>query len=299
MHLRIFDHMATLLYKAMLTFNLLLQEANLDPKDVYLVRHKDTRVAKGLLRARGSSPYELWQTHRDKFQCYQQIQAEDCFRKRNWIAAFVVTPWDETLFAGIYRKRGLGPLPEQLLECPVSGLPVANETHLYYDLVPDERLQDWAGRLTIEWGDGFRAWIQKADSKDSGDKRILEIRKTDHQPPFPGYREFRLDIAGILSIWPSWQEHLKNCKGIYLLSCKDHGEQYVGKADGQDGFWGRLCQYAASGHGGNEGMKPHRTSGYTVTILEALAAPMPGELDRLETLWKIKLSTQKWGLNQN
>jgi hypothetical protein len=283
----------------MLSFNLLLQQANLDARNVYLVRHKDTRIAKGLLRSRGSSPYNLWLTQKEKFECYQRLQCEDCFRKRNWIAAFVVTPEDETLFAGMYRKGGIGKLPDELRECPVSGKPVGNETHLYYDLAQDDLLSEWIGRLTIDWGGGFRSWIQNADSKESGDKKILEIRKDFQEPPFPGYREFHRDIAGIERIWPSWRSQLKNCKGIYLLTCKDTGKQYVGKADGEDGFWGRFCQYAETGHGGNEGMKPHQTSGYVVTILEALVTPALGDIDRLEVIWKEKLGSRIWGLNKN
>ena len=109
---------------------------------------------------------------------YQRIQGEDCFSKRNWIAAFVVTPGDETLFAGIYRKLGIGKLPSQLQEYPASGKPVSDETHYYYDLALDDRLSDFVGRLTIEWGDGFRAWIQKADSKLPETKRLSKSEKT-------------------------------------------------------------------------------------------------------------------------
>jgi hypothetical protein len=36
-----------------------------------------------------------------------------------------------------------------------------------------------------------------------------------------------------------------------------------------------------------------------VTILEVLATPEPGELDRLEALWKKKLGSREWGLNKN
>jgi hypothetical protein len=283
----------------MLTFNLLLKQAKLNPKDVYLVRHKDTRIARSLLRSRGSSPYELWIMQRGKFECYQQLQSNDCFRRRKWIASFVVTPANETLFVGMYRKRGLAKFPRLIRECPVSGKPVSAQSHLYYDLIRAELLDNLAGKLTIEWGKGFRAWIQAADSRVSGDKKILAIRTSIHEDPFPGYREFRLDIGKIRSIWPSWQEKLRHCKGIYLLTCRDHGEQYVGKADGDDGFWGRLCQYADNRHGGNEGMKPHQTSGYTVSILEALGTAMQEELDRLEWVWKEKLGTRIWGLNKN
>jgi hypothetical protein len=283
----------------MLTFNLALKQVNLDPGDVYLVRHKDTRIRKALLRSRGSSPYNIWATQRDKFECYQRLQSSPCFGRRNWIASFVVTPANETLFVGIYMKRGVARFPSSLKECPVSGRPVNTKTHLYYDLARTDLLEDWAGRLTIHWGEGFRAWIQKADAKPSGDKRIHSIRASLHEDPFPGYREFHLDVQKLRSIWPSWQEKLRVCKGIYLLTCNDHGEQYVGKADGDGGLWGRLCQYADRPDGGNQGMKPHQTSGYTVSILEALGTAMPEELDRLEGVWKEKLGTRIWGLNRN
>lgn len=282
-----------------LTFNLLLREAGLDPKNVYLVRHKDTRIAKGVLRTRGSSPYQLFRTQPEKFEVYQQLQGKQCFGKRDWLASFVVAPRDETLFVGIYRKCGCGKPPKQLQECPVSGSPVYDNKHFYYDLAQDDRLSELKGRLVIAWGEGFRAWIQNADSKDSGDKKVLEIRKVEHEPEFPGYREFNENISEIPNIWPSWQSHLAKCKGIYLLTCKDHGKHYVGKADGEDGFWGRFNQYATTGDGGNEGMKPHKTSGYRVTILEASATPMSGELDQLEKLWKLKLGSREWGLNKN
>ena len=49
----------------------------------------------------------------------------------------------------------------------------------------------------------------------------------------------------------------------------------------------------------DEGMKKHSTSGDTATILEAVATPTLGELDRLESLWKDKLGSRKWGLNEN
>lgn len=33
------------------------------------------------------------------------------------------------------------------------------------------------------------------------------------------------------------------------------GKLYVGKADGEDGIWGRWLSYAATVHGGNVGLK--------------------------------------------
>lgn len=277
----------------MLTFNLLLKEAGIDPKDVYLVRHKDSRAQRQTL-------YSAYKKDLEQFETYQKLQSKDCFGKRPIIASFIAAPADRTLFIGLYANRGHDEFPEALRECPITGVPVGPATQIFYRLEPDPRLDEFKEKLTIEWGKGYRSWVQNADSRESGDKRILELHLDVREEPFPGYREFRLDdIADIQSIWPSWQQALSQSKGIYLLTCKDHGELYVGKADGDEGFWGRFCSYAATGHGGNEGMKAHATSGYSATILEALSTPTQGEIDDLETLWKDKLGSRKWGLNKN
>src|SRR5208283_4893301 len=142
--------------------------------------------------------------------------------------------------------------------CPVTKRPVSDMDYIFYILDRDEKLADLAGRLMINWGNGYLAWIQRADVVE--EKTIIEIRKDRvRDEEFPGYRAFQWSIAEIQSIWPSWQDALCRSKGIYLLTCKDTGKQYVGKADGEDGFLGRFLCYADTGHGGNEGMKKHRT----------------------------------------
>ncbi len=280
--------------RSLLTFNLLLQRAGLDPKQVYLLRHQDKRISRKLVRSR--STFELWRDHREKFETYQKLQAKDRFSKRTFLASFVVTPspQNETLFVGIYEIHSAGKPPSILINDPVSGTEVSK--HFYYDLRHNNLLEGFEGKLTIEWGRGFLSWCQKADS---GDKRIIEIRQETKEEPFPGFRGFLKNIDEIPSLWPTWIRQLRNAKGIYLLTCKGCGKQYVGKADGDDGFYGRFCQYAEDSHGGNLDMKEHKTTGYSVAILEVNSTPDPSELDRLETLWKLKLGTKEWGLNKN
>ncbi len=282
--------------KSLLTFNLLLRQAGIDPKQVYLLRHQDKRISRKLVWSR--STFEVWRDHREKFETYQKLQAKDRFSKRTFLASFVVTPppQNETLFVGIYEIRGVGKPPTTLIEDPVSGATV--NKHFYYDLRHTGLLEGFQGKLTIDWGKGFLSWCQKADSSD---KRITEIRREIKEEPFPGFRGFLKNLDEIPSLWPTWIHELRNAKGIYLLTCKHCGKQYVGKADGDDGFYGRFCEYA-DGHGGNSDMKVHRTIdylGYSIAILEANSTPDLGELDRLETLWKLKLGTREWGLNKN
>ena len=50
------------------SFNGILKENGLDPKDVRLVRHKDKRSSPG------RSPYELWRDDIEAFHDYQSTQ---------------------------------------------------------------------------------------------------------------------------------------------------------------------------------------------------------------------------------
>ena len=287
----------------LLTFNLLLKDAGLDPKDVYLVRHKDTRIGQALLKQRGSSPYELWRSKSGQFEIYQRLQSKDCFRNRKWIASFVAAPNGDTLFVGMYQKLGYDQWPEGLTACPVTNEPVSLENHFYYNLAPSELLGEFKGKLTVVWGSGFLAWHQNADSKDSGNKQVLEIRTEITEPPFPGFRNLIIKnlTTDLHRIPESWKNQLKACKGVYLLTCNQCQTMYVGKADGEDGFYGRFAYYATTVHGGNEGMKAHScTKGYSATLLEAIAIESHKEVGTLESLWKEKLGTRgKNGLNLN
>jgi len=282
----------------MLYLNTLLETAEISPRDVYLVRHKDTRIEQSILRARKSSPYDLWidPVRRPQFELYQQLQGRRCFSHRPILASFVVTPSDETLFVGMYRSDGVVRFPDNVSECPVSGKPLSGQTHVFYQLTRMESLNSFVSKMTVEWGDGYHSWIQRANLQN---KRVLEIRRDEKEEPFPGFRRFKHDLTLLEVIPAGWRQILQSVKGIYLLTCKDCGRQYVGKADGPNGFWGRFLDYPRNSHGGNAGMKKHRTSGYFVTILEAIATPREGQLDELETCWKNQLETRKWGLNEN
>jgi hypothetical protein len=280
-----------------LVFNLLLEKSELDPKDVYLVRHQDARARRNVQNGKKPTPYELWRNAREKFEIYQSLQAKKCFDKRKYLASFVVTPQKETLFVGVYQRLGRVQIPDSVQQCPVTGIEVSDANHVYYELVLSEKLKELSEKVTIEWGRGYLRWVQLADNQE---KPILEIRAAIDEPVFPGMRNFLSEIDSTPSLPKGWQQVLASHKGIYLLRCKDTGRLYVGKADGERGFFGRFCDYAVNGHGGNLNMKDHKTSGYWATILEAVSTADPEELDKREKLWKAKLgSREKWGLNLN
>src|SRR5215203_2336597 len=87
-----------------LRFNALLAPAGIAPATVRLLRHQDSRSAKG------RTPYELWRDDRPSFETYQEgqsIENRPKLRGEYW-ASFVVTPGGETLLAGFYSCRYLG-----------------------------------------------------------------------------------------------------------------------------------------------------------------------------------------------
>jgi hypothetical protein len=93
---------------------------------------------------------------------------------------------------------------------------------------------------------------------------------------------------------------LRASNGVYLLTCPKTKEQYVGKADGAEGFWGRWQEYVRTGHGGNVALKSRDPGDYQVSILEvAGTAATPEVIAKMEILWKKKLQSQEMGLNRN
>jgi hypothetical protein len=267
-------------------FNLLLRDAGLDPADVKLVRHQDRRVPPTRM------PYELWRA--GTVELYQRIQRKARFAGSKAVASFVATPLDETLFIGIYLVKGIGLVPPGTIDpstlTDVGGLNL-------YDLEPSPALAELRGRLIVDWGGGFRAWVQNAANQD---KPIIELRRSISDPPFPGFMMFSTRLHALATVPQSWREVLSSVSGVYLLAHPESGKQYVGSAMGERGFWGRWEDYLASGHGGNQRMRELPTADYHVTILEVAASSATAdELLRMEIAWKTKLRTRDYGLNGN
>jgi len=273
----------------MINFNALLRNEGLDPAEVKLVRHQDKRI-KGR-----PTPYQIWRAADGKFNLYQRIQTEPKFQGSKLLASFLATPLDETLFVGLYEVGDLGKAPPGLTD-PISGHDVSG--YHFYSLTLSSRMSDYCGRLVIDWGQGFRAWVQNAWKQE---KPVIEIRRTFSDPPFPGFLNFRERLSALSAVPISWRQTLSAVRGIYLLVCPETGGRYVGLASGEAGFWGRWEDYAASGHGGNRRMIDIPNSDYQVTILEvASSSASLNELNEMESRWKEKLMTRgKFGLNAN
>ncbi|MGO7400355.1 GIY-YIG nuclease family protein [Rhizobium ruizarguesonis] len=276
----------------MLTFATLLDLAGIDRSSVRLLRHQDNRYPGR------PSPYTLWRDNRPRFEEYQATQgfgdAPD-LKAPTW-ASFVAVPGKETLFVGLYAANLVGALPEDRKH-PITGeIETAGSCNLYH-LQLRQELSDYVGRLWIEWGKGYRAWIQRGDRVP---KPIVELQRTFGEAPFPGFSALILNLSEIETVPATWSAALSSTRGIYLLSCPRTREQYVGMASGSDGFMGRWREYFATGHGGNIGLKSRDPSDYRVSILETVgSAATVNDMLALETRWKAKLLSREMGLNRN
>lgn len=274
----------------MLTFNTILQCEGVDPGNVRLLRHQDTSYP-------GRSPYDLWRAADGRFETYQALQhGKVNFDVGHLLAAFVATPANETLFVGLFSVEGKQEPPSGTM-CPIRLSEDGLEDAVLFDVRPDERLNRYAGLLVVDWGQGYRSWIQRADRQD---KPVVEIRKAVVDPAFPGFRKFRCEVSEIEALPFGWREALRSINGIYLLMCLETGEQYVGSAYGQDGLWGRLVEYARTGHGGNVELRRRGVARYQIGVLEVIPQTVSfEEVVRIEGDWKDKLGSRKFGLNEN
>ena len=269
----------------MLTFNQLLNAAGLDPADVRLVRHRDPRAQRAVFEAAMNAD--------QRFDEYQESQGAELvitqFRATTYLAAFVVEPiTSETIFAGIWERLGERPPPVPGTPISLSGTTAGS---VAFETRRSDALADYRGRIVIEWGDGARAWVQRADRQD---KPIVEVRRERQEAEFPGFLDLRLPLDRVPQVPPTWAVALRCVRGVYLLVHRESGDQYVGAAYGSDGFFGRWLCYA-DGHAGNIGMRElgATPSAYDASILEIVgsAATIEDVCGR-ETLWKTKLGSR-------
>lgn len=276
----------------MLTFNAILRLYGLDPAAVRLVRHAEHRR-----RSDGTTVQarviESWRNNAPAFELYQRLQGTAIFGDRAFGAIFLAMPDGKTLFAGLWRVKGVKRNTERLC-CSITENDAADL--FLYDLERLSQLVEFEGRLMIEWGTGTRAWSQLADARE---KRVIAIMDR-RDPPFPGWGEFNVRIDEVPALPASWQAVLSSVRGIYILVHHKTGRQYVGSATGDGGFLARWLDYARNGHGGNVELTGMDPSDLIVSVLEsASSSASESDVLRQEAAWKRKLGSRVHGLNSN
>ncbi|MDE1905794.1 MAG: hypothetical protein KGH75_05020 [Rhodospirillales bacterium] len=272
-----------------LGFNQLLALESIVPERVQLVRHQDTR-ANAL-----TSPYALWVDRDRGFDVYQSIQRRDVFGTGpdRLIASFVVTPAGETLFVGLYAVRSRGTAEPGTID-PVHGHDVGG--YHFYDMQLGSELSHYIGKVVIDWGAGYRSWVQRAHKQD---KAILEIRREFREPTFPGFMAFHARLSEVAKLPSGWRQVLSASRGVYLLTCPRTHEQYVGSATGEGGFQARWEEHAVKG-GDAVKFRSRDPADYRVVILEVAGSnESQHDIQLAEQRWIWKLESAAMGLNGN
>jgi hypothetical protein len=272
-----------------LTFNTILEQEGISPENTQIIRHSDKRIKDKTL-------FDAWHSERDLFEKYQSFQRPSKrFTIGGYLASFVVTRTRETVFVGLY-KVITARKAEERDRAPVLGIEVEPDD-IVHELENTSLMLPYVGRLIIEpWRDAINH-VKKATDRNP---EVRELRRQTYDEPFPGLLRFKRNISDMANIFPSWQERLREARGVYLLVCRATGHQYVGSATGQDGFFGRWLQYATDGHGGNVRLVARENSDYEATILEVAGSrDTSDEILELEKTWKAKLGSRVHGLNGN
>ncbi|MFU1853195.1 GIY-YIG nuclease family protein [Citrobacter portucalensis] len=234
----------------------------------------------------------------DDWQCWQKRLEFS----RKYVVSLLRLSAETWLFAGVFQQKG---------HSGKQTYPDREERYYQYDLQKILEAEEYAGRMSINFKNTARNFIRRGENiqNELVVSAISPVRLTFGE--FPGYRNVALSrnsIGAILRLnIQSWRTALSVVKGIYVLTDRDGGKLYVGKADGNEGIWGRWEYYFGSGHGGNVGLKEafgtgdeNRLQNISFAILEVIDPNTEDrEIDRRETHWKKILLSREFGHNRN
>ena len=282
---------------AILYFSDILVKAGIDPKKVKLIRHS-------LSDKNFKECYDA-----DKVYEYTCHQKKDFSKGYEYWVTFISGSGTLAKLHSIYKVGASIPDTEETIP---AGLPSTeashyNGEHAIFDLERLDVLEEMEGRLTIDWGQSARMWHQKGTTE----KPVISIQP-EEKKVFTGfenlvktYDELK-EIVDNPEVYDAWYTALSSVYAVYLIVDTETGKQYVGSAYGKDGLWGRWSEYIQTHHGNNKKMKqlicdyPERYHAFQFSILQILPKTVTDEeVIRIESLWKSKLLSIKFGMNDN
>jgi hypothetical protein len=170
-------------------FNALLEAAEIDPRDVRLVRHQNIGANDN------ATPYQLWRDRYGDFMAYQSRQSartQKIIGRALFWASFVATPEGETLFVGLYGVLSKWPATRRAVGALTQD-DIARD-YVVYELQERDELSPLIARLAIDWGGASLASVQRAETND---KKIIELRRESKEEKSDGCLGFTKQLADI------------------------------------------------------------------------------------------------------
>ncbi len=280
----------------LLCFEDVLKKAGLNPQKVKLIRH-----------SKGHENFKKCYDNNQIFE-YTCCQTPDFSKNYDYWAVFISEVGTYARFFALYKVNGSVPDTPDLKP---EGFPIEKwfrGEEAYFNLQPINLLQEYEGRMVIDWGKSTLMWHQKGTTT----KPIVAIAA--EQVAFPGFENVVLSYDELKEVvdnklnYEGWHTALSSINAVYLIVDKENGRQYVGSAYGESGLLQRWKEYVETKHGNNKRMeellymKPESYQNFQFTILQILSQTItPTEVQRVENLWKKKLVTKNsdFGLNAN
>ncbi|MDO4220053.1 MAG: GIY-YIG nuclease family protein [Candidatus Saccharibacteria bacterium] len=177
-------------------------------------------------------------------------------------------------------------------------------------------------RLVVKFHKDFQNGIVKANTIID-QLEVIELWNPEKglgEKAFPGYKNVTVgykELKKKIELSDEWRTALKSRKGVYLITDRQTGKQYVGSAYGADGILGRWTTYLTSGYDKNEvenGQYPNielqklvREKGlsyiqenFQYSILETFTDDVSDEyIIARESYWKEALLSRQFGYNAN
>ena len=274
----------------MLTFNDLLALEGIDTAKVRLVRHQDVRLGAGRL-------YGAWRNDRDAFEDYQSVQSSDVFPVGDLLASFIVTEARKTVFVGMYRVDGVGTCPpgsvDALLKHDVSG-------QFRYDL----QLGRGPGRLP---GHGRHRLGRRNAELGSASREPAEASDRDRaavRAPLPrasvcsSARSTRYPVSRTAGSRCSAASRACTCWSTSTPASSTSVRPRAQTASLAAGWTTQPAVMAVTWRS-----RPRRATAarnYQVSVLEVVDENTPDEtIEQIESYWKNKLLSRRFGLNRN
>jgi len=281
----------------------IMKRAGLDPKKVMLIRH-----------SLGHEPfkkcYDKNNSENGFVHEYTSHQGENFAKGAEYWMVFVSDHGTKARFFALYKVTGSA--VKSTKEMMNDAFPMKEWYGLEGDYVhfieKSDIMSDLENKLVIEWGKATTAWYQWG----TNEKGIVSIQ-TQSNRDFSGFDTLCLSFDELEEIindeitYKSWHTALKSVYAVYLIADKTDGKLYVGSASGDNGgLLQRWTDYVQTKHGGNKKMKerldtnPDRYHDFQFQILQILPPTMiKSDVDKIESLWKEKLLTRKFGMNDN
>lgn len=280
---------------ALLCFSDVLRKGGLDPSKVKLIRHP-------ISNKEFAACYE-----RNMVFEYTQHQGAGFSKNYDYWAIFIGDKGSYAKFFAIYQ---VGDYVPDTLDVMPRGFPYPESFRgedAFYELKYVDVLQEYEGRLIIDWGKSARMWHQKGTTE----KPIVAIQ-SDAKMVFNGFEDLILrydELKEIIEnpiIYDSWHTALSSVNAIYLIVDTETGKQYIGSAYGEGGLLGRWSCYIDTRHGNDKELRdlicnyPERYHSFQFSILQILPKTITAkDVIAVENLYKRKLMSITFGMNNN